>query len=72
MTLMGNAPADAWFTRERMLLFALVLATLLGIFVCCLIVQPFVPAIAIAIAAVFLLGWYFVPGDLPFTPPVPR
>jgi len=31
-----------------------------------------VVAIAIAIAAVFLLAWYFVPGDLPFTPPVPR
>jgi len=31
-----------------------------------------VVAIAIAIAAVFLLGWYFFPGDLPITPPVPR
>jgi hypothetical protein len=31
-----------------------------------------VVAIAIAIVAVFLLGWYFVPGDLPFSPPVPR
>jgi hypothetical protein len=30
-----------------------------------------VVAIAIAIVAVFLLGWYFVPGDLPFSPPVP-
>jgi hypothetical protein len=31
-----------------------------------------VVAIAIAIAAVFLLGWYFFPGDLPITPPAPR
>ena len=31
-----------------------------------------VVGIAIAIVAVFLLGWYFVPGDLPFTPPVPK
>ena len=31
-----------------------------------------VVAIAIAIVAVFLLSWYFVPGDLPFSPPVPR
>jgi predicted PurR-regulated permease PerM len=39
------------FSRERMLQFALVLATLLGLYVCYLIVQPFIPPIAIAIAA---------------------
>jgi len=39
------------FSRERLLLFALVLATLLALYVCYLIVLPFVPAIAIAIAA---------------------
>ncbi|MEO8373437.1 MAG: AI-2E family transporter [Candidatus Solibacter sp.] len=48
---MSSGPADAWFSRERMLLFALVLATLLALYVCYLIVLPFVPAIAIAIAA---------------------
>jgi len=41
----------ALFTRERMLQFALVLATLVSLYVCFLIVRPFIPAIAIAIAA---------------------
>ena len=45
---MGDTPV---FSRDRMLVLALVLATLLALYVCYLIVLPFIPAIAIAIAA---------------------
>src|SRR3954466_15883806 len=45
---MGDTPT---FSRDRMLFLALVLATLLALYVCYLIVLPFIPAITIAIAA---------------------
>ena len=40
----------ALFTRERVLTFILALATLIAIYVCYLIIQPFIPAIAFALA----------------------
>ena len=40
-----------WFSRERVLLFTLGLATLLALYLCYLIVQPFIPAVTIAVAA---------------------
>jgi predicted PurR-regulated permease PerM len=39
-----------WFTRERLLTLTLLLSTLLALWVCYLLVQPFIPAVAIAIA----------------------
>jgi predicted PurR-regulated permease PerM len=45
-----NAHDQGWFGRERVLLLALGLATLLALYVCYLIVQPFIPAITIAVA----------------------
>ncbi|HUQ93313.1 MAG TPA: AI-2E family transporter [Bryobacteraceae bacterium] len=39
-----------WFSRERLLMLALGLATLLGLYTCFLIVQPFISPIAIAVA----------------------
>ena len=45
----GNG--NGLFSRERMLLLALVLATLLALYVCYLIVQPFIPAVTLAVAA---------------------
>ena len=42
---------QGWFSRERVLLLTLGLATLLALYLCYLIVQPFIPAITIAVAA---------------------
>ncbi|MEO8597257.1 MAG: AI-2E family transporter [Candidatus Solibacter sp.] len=47
----GPTDTNQGFSRERLLLFALVLATLLALYICYLIIQPFVPAITIAVAA---------------------
>src|SRR5450759_3547815 len=47
----SNADDRGWFNRERVLLLALGLATLLALYVCYLIVQPFIPAVTIAVAA---------------------
>jgi hypothetical protein len=41
---------QGWFSRERVLLVVLGLATLVALYVCYLIVQPFMPAIVIASA----------------------
>ncbi len=41
---------EGWFTRERVLTFILGLATLLGLYVCYLIVRPFIAPIAFALA----------------------
>ena len=49
----GGAPVrdqEGWFTRERVLTFILGLATLLGLYVCYLIVKPFIAPIAFALA----------------------
>ena len=51
MSLSSDGHDRGWFSRERVLLLALGLATLLALYVCYLIVQPFVPAITIAVAA---------------------
>jgi predicted PurR-regulated permease PerM len=51
MALTSDAQDRGWFSRERVLLLALGLATLLALYVCYLIVQPFIPAITIAVAA---------------------
>ncbi len=51
MALAGETHDRGWFSRERLLLLALVLATLLAVYVCYLIVQPFIAAITIAVAA---------------------
>lgn len=45
-------PSDGWFTRERVLTLALILATLLALYVCFRIVEPFIPPIAFALAFV--------------------
>jgi predicted PurR-regulated permease PerM len=47
----SNAPDRGWFSRERVLLLSLGLATLLALYLCYLIVQPFIPAVTIAVAA---------------------
>lgn len=47
----SNSLDQGWFSRERVLLLALGLATLLALYVCYLIVQPFIPAVTIAVAA---------------------
>jgi predicted PurR-regulated permease PerM len=39
-----------WFSRERVVTLALAAATLLALYVCYLIIQPFIPALAIALA----------------------
>src|SRR5688500_19208709 len=39
-----------WFSRERVLFVALAIFTLLALYLCYLIVLPFIPAIAIAAA----------------------
>jgi predicted PurR-regulated permease PerM len=41
---------QGWFSRERVLLVVLGLATLVALYICYLIVQPFMPAIVIASA----------------------
>ena len=51
MVLASNTPDHGWFSRERVLLLTLGLATLLALYLCYLIVQPFIPAVAIAVAA---------------------
>jgi len=50
MPLASNVHDRGWFSRERVLLLALGLATLLAVYVCYLIVQPFIPAVTIAVA----------------------
>ncbi len=53
MATNGDAPVrdqEGWFTRERVLTFILGLATLLALYVCYLIVKPFVAPIAFALA----------------------
>jgi len=46
-----SGPTDTkWFSRERVLTLALAAATLLALYVCYLIIQPFIPALAIALA----------------------
>lgn len=49
-TLASNAANHGWFSRERVLLLTLGLATLLALYLCYLIVQPFIPAVTIAVA----------------------
>ena len=51
MTPGSDAEDHGWFSRERVLLAALGLATLLALYICYLIVQPFIPAVTIAAAA---------------------
>ena len=51
MPLASINPDQGWFSRERVLLLTLGLATLLALYLCYLIVQPFIPAVAIAVAA---------------------
>jgi predicted PurR-regulated permease PerM len=41
-----------WFTRERLLTITLALATLIALYLCYRIIQPFIPAIAFAVALV--------------------
>lgn len=48
MPLASNTPDHGWFSRERVLLLTLGLATLLALYLCYLIVQPFIPAVTIA------------------------
>ena len=50
MTVDSSGQEQRWLSRERVLAFSLGLATLLALYVCYLIVQPFIPAIAIATA----------------------
>lgn len=42
--------AQGWWSREHILILALGMSTLVALYVCYLIVQPFIPAIAIAAA----------------------
>ena len=46
-----GSPAQGWFSRERILLLALLLTTLLALYVCYRIFEPFIPAVTIAVAA---------------------
>src|SRR5688572_3411335 len=49
--MVNSPPGDpGWFSRERLLIVALGIATFLALFVCFLIIQPFIPAITIAVA----------------------
>jgi predicted PurR-regulated permease PerM len=45
-----SAAEQGWFTRERLLLFALLAATTVGIIVCYRLAAPFLPALAWALA----------------------
>jgi len=45
-----NKITQGWFGRERVLILTLGIATLIALYICYLIVQPFIPAIAIAVA----------------------
>jgi predicted PurR-regulated permease PerM len=42
---------QGWFSRERVLLLTLGLSTVLALYLCYLIIQPFIPAVTIAVAA---------------------
>ena len=46
----SNENDQGWFSRERVLILTLGIATLIALYVCYLIVQPFIPAITIAVA----------------------
>jgi len=48
--MLAASQEQGWFSRERVLMVALGLATLVALYVCYLIVQPFIPAVAIAAA----------------------
>ncbi|MEO8028195.1 MAG: AI-2E family transporter, partial [Bryobacteraceae bacterium] len=41
---------SAWLNRERIVTFSLVAATLLALYICYLIVQPFIPTLTVALA----------------------
>ena len=50
MPPVSNENDQGWFSRERVLILTLGIATLMALYVCYLIVQPFIPAITIAVA----------------------
>ena len=50
MPPVSNENDHGWFSRERVLILMLGIATLIALYVCYLIVQPFIPAITIAVA----------------------
>ena len=47
---MTNGDHSAVFTRERVLTFVLALVTLLSVYICYRIIEPFIPAVAFALA----------------------
>jgi predicted PurR-regulated permease PerM len=47
---MVNGSSENWLTRGRVLTIALGLGTLLALYVCYLLIKPFVPAITVAVA----------------------
>jgi hypothetical protein len=46
----GHDGEDGWFSRERVLALTLLGLTVLALYLCYLLVQPFLPALAFAIA----------------------
>jgi predicted PurR-regulated permease PerM len=46
----SNENDQGWVSRERVLILTLGIATLMALYICYLIVQPFIPAITIAVA----------------------
>jgi predicted PurR-regulated permease PerM len=46
----SNENDPGWFSRERVLILTLGIVTLVALYICYLIVQPFIPAITIAVA----------------------
>lgn len=50
MSVDSTGKERGWLSRERILIFLLGISTLLALYVCYLIVQPFTPAVAIASA----------------------
>ena len=50
MRVEATGNRSGWISRERLLIFSLGLLTLLALYVCYLIVEPFIPAVAIALA----------------------
>jgi hypothetical protein len=46
----SNHAEAGWLTRERLLTAVLAIATLLALYVCYLVIEPFVPALAFALA----------------------
>jgi predicted PurR-regulated permease PerM len=50
MSVDSTGKERGWLSRERVLIFLLGISTLLALYVCYLIVQPFTPAVAIASA----------------------